>query len=94
MTPRIRIDDVLQSRNFTYWQLEALKVRSMFEWFKLATKPNKDYILAVVAEGIDSQPEWVEYIRAHPNWEVQCHGWEHRVYSHMDGEAIKKQLKQ
>jgi len=94
MTPRIRIDDVLQSTNFSYWQKESLKTMDMFDWFKYTVGEHEDYpfILAVVAEGIDEQPEWVKYIKDHPHWEVQCHGWEHKTYVRMDGEAIKKEL--
>lgn len=95
MKPRIRIDDVLQSTNFSYWQKESMKIMPMFNWFKLATMRYEDYplILAVVAEGIDSQPEWVTYIKMHPKWEVQCHGWEHKTYTYTEKERIKWELK-
>ena len=93
MTPRIRIDDVLQTKHLTVAQLKAMKTHSLFEWFKLATKVDKPYILAVVAEGIDSQPEWVEYIKAHPQWEVQCHGWEHILYCRLPKDRIVEELK-
>lgn len=92
--PRIRIDDVLQTNLFSYWQSVSLQTRSMFDWFKNTVKGHEDYsfILAMVAEGIDKEPEWVEYIKDHPHWEVQCHGWKHKTYTGMDGEAIKKEL--
>lgn len=80
--PKIRIDDVLQSERFSSSQLEAFKVRSPFEWFRLAVDGWDDYplVLAVVAEGIDKYPSWVRFIKDHPKWKVQCHGWDHRDY--------------
>lgn len=93
MIPRIRIDDVLQTKWLTFPQLDAVKVRPMFEWFKMTTQVDKPYILAIVAEGIDSQPEWVEYIREHPQWELQCHGWEHILYCRLPKTTIVEELK-
>jgi len=55
---------------------------SPFEWFKLGSEGWQDYpiILAVIADGIDSNPEWVKYIKNFPKWRVECHGWDHRDY--------------
>lgn len=91
----IRIDDVLQSRLFSASQQKAIDAISMFNWFKLATRTLDEVplILAVIAEGIDSQPEWVEYIKAHPEWKVQCHGWEHKLYSKLPKEEITQELR-
>lgn len=80
--PKIRIDDVLQFGRFSSSQLNAFAIRSPFEWFKIATLGWEDYplILAVIADGIDEYPEWVRFIKYHPQWRVECHGWDHRDY--------------
>ena len=95
MIPSIRIDDVLQSRNFSATQIRRVQVRPMFEWFKIATENLQDRVvtLAIVAEGIDSQPEWVEYIKAHPKWIPQVHCWEHRNHKFMQYWEVLEQLK-
>jgi peptidoglycan/xylan/chitin deacetylase (PgdA/CDA1 family) len=75
------VHDVLQSDLFSDAQRWALKEKSFFEWFKVAMEVLKGQkvILAVVAEGIDKEPEWVAYIKQHLEWEVQLHCWEHRT---------------
>ena len=95
MIPNIQIDDVLQSRNFSATQIRRVQVKSMFEWFKLATENLEDrkITLAIVAEGIDSQPEWVEYIKAHPKWIPQVHCWEHRNHKFMQYWEVTEHLK-
>ncbi len=95
MIPNFRIDDVLQSINFSPAEQEAFAVRSPFEWFKLAAQPFEDrYVkLVIVAEGIDRNPEWVEFIKGHKKWEVQVHCWEHKVMKHMEEADLYKEIK-
>ena len=95
MIPNFRIDDVLQSTNFSPAEQEAFSIKPPFEWFKDATEVFEDrYVkLAIVAEGIDSQPEWVEYIKAHKNWEVQVHCWEHKVMKWMSEQELLTEIK-
>lgn len=92
---RFRVDDVLQSKNFSPAQLESLAKKTMFEWFKEATEPfkGKPLTLAIVAEGIDSQPGWVDYIKAHPEWEPQVHCWKHQTYKVLPYKEIVRLLK-
>jgi peptidoglycan/xylan/chitin deacetylase (PgdA/CDA1 family) len=77
-----RLDDVLQSTLYSQNQRDAFKEKGPFEWFKEAVEllKGQEVKLAIVAEGIDHYPEWVEYIKAHPEWEIACHGLEHRIY--------------
>ena len=49
--------------------------------------------MAVIAEGIDKNPEWVQMIKDHKNWEVQCHGLEHKVMKHMSYQDLYLELK-
>lgn len=93
--PRIRIDDVLQSTNFSPAQLAALEVMPFFEWFKYsALMFDGLYVkLAIVAEGIDKNPEWVELIKSQKNWEVQVHCWEHKSMNGLFYEDVYKEIK-
>lgn len=93
--PRFTIHDVLQTTNFSATQLEVQKIQSFFEYFKEATSAFEDdwLKLTIVAEGIDRDREWVDYIKAHPKWEVQCHCWDHKVMHHMTEEELYKEIK-
>jgi peptidoglycan/xylan/chitin deacetylase (PgdA/CDA1 family) len=92
---KIRVDDVLQSTYFSSNQLLAWKVKPPFAWFIEATEKWHNYplVLAVVAEGIPKYSEWVDYIKAHPKWVVQSHGWEHRNYRHLNYGTMVELLK-
>jgi len=92
--PEIVCHDVLQSRHFSDSQNKAFAIRSPFEWFCLATKDLQDYplVLAVVAEGVDENIEWVNCIKKHPNWKVECHGWIHRDYRKISLDEGMKEL--
>lgn len=82
MKPIIRVDDVLQSSGFSQNQLTAFRKMTPLDWFKLATKKWQDYplVLAVVAEGVELNPKWVAYIKEHPKWKIECHGYKHIDY--------------
>jgi len=92
--PKLRVDDVLQSRHFSEHQQIALSYRPFYDWFLMATEVFQDtYLkLSIVAEGIDVEKEWVEYIKSHKNWEVQVHCWEHKELHHTEYEQVKKEL--
>ena len=96
MIPRFRVDDVLQTTQFSTAQLEMVAIKPFFSWFKEAVAPfENDYLkLAVVAEGILVDKEWIDYIKAHPNWEVQCHGMYHTIMSSLPEETVYQELKQ
>ncbi len=91
---KIIVHDVLQSTLFSPNQLNALKEKSFFEWFKecMEILEGKDVTLAIVAEGIDSQPEWVEYIKQHPEWSLQVHAWEHRTMTRLSDKEFVRHL--
>jgi peptidoglycan/xylan/chitin deacetylase (PgdA/CDA1 family) len=75
-------------------QIDALKVKPFFEWFKecMDILKNKDITLAIIAEGIDSQPEWVEYIKQHPEWNLQVHAWEHRTMTRLSDKQFTEHI--
>jgi hypothetical protein len=81
---KIIIHDVLQDGRFSSYQLEVLKIQSFFTWFKQCMRPleGKECILACIAHGVHDM-EWVDYIRAHPEWEIQFHGLTHSDYKRM-----------
>lgn len=89
-----RIDDVLQSCLFSTFQKQYFQKQPPFEWFKEAVEIVKDHPvkLAVVAEGINHYPEWVELIQSHPEWEIACHGLEHVIYKKMPEKIITSSL--
>ena len=64
---RIRVDDVLLVNPNTGSMKISLRNRSYFDYFQEADKLFAQYnipcILAILAEGIDVYPEWVEYIK-------------------------------
>lgn len=81
----IRSDDVLQSADFTYTQKKVAREKTMFEWFKEADKVFERYnypcILAVLSEGIDREPEWVEYIKERQDrYVIDLHGSNHKYH--------------
>lgn len=57
-----------------------LPVPDFFERFKSVTelleKYNAPHTIAILAGGIDTEPEWVEYIKAH-KFDIQLHGLIH-----------------
>jgi len=86
--PELICHDVLQYNCYSSLQFRAQRIRPMFNWFKYAVKRiDRPMTLAVLASGIDEMPEWTEFIRQgikQGKFKVECHGWEHRDYKHMD----------
>ncbi len=80
--PLFVVHDVLQYSKFGPSQCLQRKKRSFFDLFKDFMKivEGQKIVLLIVAGGIDKHPEWVEYIKQHPEWKVECHGWEHEEY--------------
>jgi hypothetical protein len=77
----IIIHDVLQDGRFSASQLEVLKIQSFFTWFKQCMKPLEGVpvTLACIAHGVHDK-EWVDYIKKHPEWDIQFHGLTHADY--------------
>lgn len=93
----IRWDDVLQSRRFTKDQKHSLDQKTMFEWFLEADKEFEKYnypcILAVLEEGIDNNPEWVEYIKKNiTRYRIELHGREHIYYGELGHQELLDDL--
>ena len=94
---QIRNDDVLQSKRFTKDQKHSLDEKSMFEWFLEADKIFEQYnypcILAVLEEGIDREPEWVEHIKKNKHrYIIELHGREHIHYGELSKEELFNHL--
>lgn len=82
---RIRVDDVLLVNPNTGSMKISLRNRSYFDYFQEADKLFAQYnipcILAILAEGIDVYPEWVEYIKKNKHrFIIEMHGWHHSYY--------------
>lgn len=94
----IRNDDVLQVRyNITKHQGYDLDGRTTWECFQEADKVFEEYqypcLLAVLTEGIDTQPEWVAHIKKNLHrYEIQMHGSKHHYYAEMSEEEGLKDL--
>jgi hypothetical protein len=48
--------------------------------------------LAVIADGIEHYPKWVEYIKARPAWTVCCHGLHHIRHNRLSVDECQRQL--
>jgi len=80
-----RNDDVLISQNLTPAMVKSLERGLMFEQFKKTDELFKETktpcILAVLSEGIDEFPEWVEYIKFNiSRFKIEMHGLMHVDY--------------
>lgn len=83
----IRNDDILLYDTLTPSMCRARKIKPMFEWFKETDKwfeeRNIPMILAVLADGIDPFPEWVEYIKERKHrYRIELHGHTHKNFRH------------
>lgn len=97
MKLKIRNDDVLQTKSASKSQRKALIEKSFFEWFLEADKIFEEYnypcTLVVLAEGIDKEKEWVEYIKKNIHrYKIELHGYSHSKYVRMNKEQGKKDL--
>ena len=91
----IRCDDVLQVSRFTSAEKKALKEKSFFQWFLEADKLFENYpmILAVLSEGIDLEPEWVEHIKKNKHrYKIELHGLDHKNYKWLSKNELKNEL--
>lgn len=94
----IRNDDVLQCDCFTENQKTKFANKTPFQHFIEAdeyfAKYNYPCILAICANGIDKEPEWVEYIKKHQDrYIIELHGFDHKRYSRLNKEALYNELK-
>lgn len=95
---QIRNDDVLQATLWTKRGRKYLRKKTAFELFLEADKPFEQYqypcILAVIADGIDVYPEWVEYIKKNKHrYIVELHGLSHRYYCDLTEEEGERKLR-
>ena len=93
----IRMDDVLQVSRFTKDQRASLEQKTMFEWFLEADKIFEEYnypcILAVLEEGLDKEPEWVEHIKKNiTRYRIELHGREHIHYGELGHQDLLDDL--
>ena len=84
----LRNDDVLIYGNLTSRMCQAMEHKSMFEWFKETDgwfeERNIPMILAVLTDGIDHYPEWVDYIKQRQHrYRIELHGHTHINYRHI-----------
>lgn len=93
--PVFVIHDVLQESRFSASQKLELKKSDFFTDFKEIMKmlEGQKVILLIVAAGIDAHPEWVEYIKQHPEWKVELHCLYHEDYSKQEENKVYKDLK-
>ncbi len=94
--PVFACHDVLQTRCLSERQLMVMKRKgSLFSIFKAAMKPFEKIPvrLLVVAEGIEKNLEWIEFIKENLNYELACHGWNHIKYRDLPLEVITEDLK-
>ena len=99
----IRDDDVLQYHFWTRQSRKYLKEwreggKTPFELFLEADKPFAEYnypcILAMLSDGIDYYPEWVEYIKKNKDrYIIELHGSSHYFYCELTEEQGEKELR-
>ena len=88
----IRIDDVLLYQTLTSTMARALKDRgSWFEQFKEFDKFFEKHkiktILAILTDGIEQYPEWIEYIKKNKErYQIEIHGHKHMNYRNQSAE--------
>ena len=78
--------DILQVLNLSFAQSKALEKDTRVNLLKQTLKPFEGrtdirVVLLILAEGVNSCPKTVEYIKEHPEWEIGCHGLHHEDYS-------------
>ena len=95
----IRNDDILQSTMFSRTQRKVLETKSLFDYFleidKYFEKYNYPCILAVISEGIDKCPEWVEHIKKNiSRYKIELHGKYHRYYGESSANELENELRE
>jgi len=97
--PEIRNDDVLQiMATTTKPQRADLDGRTLFEAFLEADAVFEKYqypcTLAVLAEGIPHEPEWVEHIRKNIyRYNIELHGLTHKNYADVPYKEFMHELR-
>lgn len=97
--PQIRNDDILQVSCIKKDMRRAFQStgKTLFELFleadKMFAKNNYPCILAILSEGIDIFPDWVEHIKKNINrYKIELHGRVHYNYNFMDKKRLKEEL--
>ena len=94
---QIRNDDVLQASLFTPHQLRDINGRDLFGLFLEADSYFENFLtqtLAIVSEGIEAFPEWVEHIKKNKQrYDIQLHGERHYNYKHLPEDQAIESLK-
>jgi len=95
--PEIRCDDVLQITPASHNQAKQMKGMGLFEHFLEADKVFEEFnypmTLAIVAEGIEHYPEWVEYLKKHKDRYVfELHGLRHVNHSRHSVNQLRRDL--
>ena len=95
----IRNDDVLQVNPVSAKQRSAIKKKDWFQRFleadKIFEKYNYPCTLAILSEGIDVYPEWVEHIKKNLHrYKIELHGSSHYEYNTMSEEEGEKDLRE
>jgi hypothetical protein len=90
------VHDVLQAEGFTPCQRAYIgktnTAQRAYDTFRSAMSPFADYPVTLACLAQYAVPEWIEYIKAHPKWRVQCHGLRHARYDVMDFDDAVKEL--
>lgn len=86
-----RNDDVLLTYPTTNSMRKCLRHNTYFGHFKetdkLFKKGNTPCTLAILADGIDENPDWVKYIKRNRHrYVIEMHGWSHIRYGSISKE--------
>lgn len=93
--PTFICHDVLQRTEISSIEFNALGGKTTDEVFISAMRPFEGYpvILAVLGEGLTENSECVEYIKAHPEWSPQVHGYKHIRYDAFGIDRFRRDIK-
>lgn len=89
------IHDVLQGSGYGDSQRREFGKKKIFDDFLETMRPlegNNNVVLLVVAGEMDKFPEWVEYIKQHPEWRIECHGWVHCEHTRKKEDQVTEEL--
>ena len=97
MEVEFRNDDVLQIGHATVHQSYHIEGKDVFQLFlevdKWFEKFNYSCTLAILAEGIEHYPEWVEHIKKNKHrYKIELHGLHHDHYNILSREKGKADL--
>ena len=94
----LRNDDVFMATAITNKMGYATRIKSFYQWFldtdTIFEKYQYPCILACLTEGIDKNPEWVEYVKKNLHrFQIELHGSSHYFYNSMSEEEGYEDLK-